>query len=131
VRLDSGIYAGWNVPLDYDPMLAKLIVWADTREHAIERALRALGEYHVGGIQSNIPLFRAILNDPQFRAGHLHTGYLDQLLRQGIDFHPPASANLAAVAALAASRQIRVTESPVPASDGSRWVSTGRADLLR
>ena len=59
VRLDSGIYPGWTVPLDYDPMLAKLIVWADTREHAIERMLRALGEYHIGGIRTNISLFRA------------------------------------------------------------------------
>ena len=57
VRLDSGIYPGWNVPLDYDPMLAKLIVWAERREHAIERMLRALGEYHIGGIRTNIPLF--------------------------------------------------------------------------
>jgi acetyl-CoA carboxylase biotin carboxylase subunit len=136
VRLDSGIYAGWTVPLDYDPMLAKLIVWADTREHSIERALRALGEYHVGGIQSNIPLFRAILNDPQFRAGDLHTGYLDQLLRSGIHFNPPASAELAAVAALVASRVAsqpsKASESPAPVTnEPSRWVTTGRADLLR
>jgi acetyl-CoA carboxylase biotin carboxylase subunit len=132
VRLDSGIYAGWTVPLDYDPMLAKLIVWADTREHAIERALRALGEYHVGGIQSNIPLFRAILNDPQFRAGDLHTGYLDQLLRNGIQFNPPASAELPAIAALVASRRNRTSEQPQSVSnEPSRWVTTGRADLLR
>ena len=82
VRLDSGIYPGWNVPLDYDPMLAKLIVWADTREHAIERMLRALGEYYVGGIRTNIPLFSVILHDPAFRAGDLHTGYLDALLKR-------------------------------------------------
>jgi len=132
VRLDSGIYAGWTVPLDYDPMLAKLIVWADTREHAIERALRALGEYYVGGIQSNIPLFRAILNDPQFRAGDLHTGYLDQLLRNGIQFNPPASAELPAIAALVASRRNRTSEQPQSVSnEPSRWVTTGRADLLR
>jgi acetyl-CoA carboxylase biotin carboxylase subunit len=132
VRLDSGIYAGWNVPLDYDPMLAKLIVWADTRERAIDRALRALSEYHVGGIRSNIPLFRAILNDSQFRAGHLHTGYLDHLLRRGIDFNPPASEHLAAVAALAASRQSQASESPAPVTnESSRWLSTGRAELLR
>ena len=71
VRLDSGIYPGWTVPLDYDPMLAKLIVWSDNRVHAVARMLRALGEYYVGGIRTNIPLFEAILNDPAFRAGDL------------------------------------------------------------
>ncbi len=83
VRVDSGIYQGWNVPIEYDPMLSKLIVWSDTREHAIERMLRALNEYHVGGIKSNIGLFRAILNDPAFRAGDLHTGYLDAASENG------------------------------------------------
>jgi acetyl-CoA carboxylase, biotin carboxylase subunit len=136
VRLDSGIYAGWNVPLDYDPMLAKMIVWADTRAHAIERALRALDEYHVGGIQSNLPLFRAILNDPQFRAGDLHTGYLDELLRGGIDFHPPAPADLLSVAALAASLKAHPAKTSAERSaqtpaDRSQWLATGRADLLR
>src|SRR6202020_2229087 len=66
VRVDSGIYQGWTVPIEYDPMLSKLIVWSDTRERAIERMLRALSEYHGGGIKSNIELFRAILNDPAF-----------------------------------------------------------------
>ena len=127
VRLDSGIYTGWTVPLDYDPMLAKLIVWAGTREHAIERMLRALGEYHVGGIKSNIPLFRSILNDPQFRAGNLHTGYLDDFLKEPVDFHPPAPPEIAEVAALIASRGITEVASPA----GSRWLEAGRADLLR
>ena len=74
VRVDSGVYAGWNVPLDYDPMLAKLIVWHETRELAIARMLRALGEYHIGGIESNLSLFRTVLNDVAFRAGDLGYG---------------------------------------------------------
>ena len=126
VRVDSGIYQGWNVPLEYDPMLSKLIVWADTREHAIERMLRALGEYHIGGIRSNISLFRTILNDPAFRAGDLHTGYLDQLLKAPL---PQDSGDLADIAALIAARQ----KPPAPAASSSRseWLSAGRAELLR
>jgi len=127
VRLDSGIYQGWTVPLEYDPMLSKLIVWADTREHAIHRMLRALGEYHIGGIRSNISLFRAILNDPAFRAGDLHTGYLDQLLKTPLQ---PDSGDLAHIAALIAARQ----KPPAPAaavSGRSEWLSAGRAELLR
>ncbi|MCU1257835.1 MAG: pyruvate carboxylase subunit, partial [Bryobacterales bacterium] len=71
VRLDSGVYPGWTVPLEHDPMLAKLAVWAETRDYAIARALRAIGEYHVGGIATNLPLFRDLLNDTEFRAGNL------------------------------------------------------------
>lgn len=132
VRLDSGIYAGWNVPLEYDPMLSKLIVWAGTRQHAIERMLRALGEYHIGGIRTNIPLFDAILRDPAFRAGDLHTGYLDALLtRAGLLELPPAP-ELEAVAAAAVAAQIGSAPRAQTAPPGtSRWLSSGREDLMR
>jgi acetyl-CoA carboxylase biotin carboxylase subunit len=131
VRVDSGIYAGWNVPLEYDPMLAKLIVWADTRGHAIERMLRALGEYHIAGIQSNIPLFEAILNDAQFRAGNLHTGYLDELLKKPIDFKGAPAPELAAVAALLAGKMTGPQEPPAVVSGASQWLAAGRAEQLR
>jgi len=131
VRVDSGIYAGWNVPLEYDPMLAKLIVWADTRGHAIERMLRALGEYHIAGIQSNIPLFEAILNDAQFRAGNLHTGYLDELLKKPIDFKGAPAPELAAVAALLAGKMTGPQEPPAVVSGASNWLTAGRAEQLR
>jgi acetyl-CoA carboxylase biotin carboxylase subunit len=130
VRVDSGIYAGWTVPLDYDPMLAKLIVWAGTREQAIERMLRALGEYHVGGIRTNIALFRLILNDPAFRAGDLHTGYLDELLK-AIDWNAPPSRQLAAVAALVASRLGANEEPETQAVSAPGWLASGRGELLR
>jgi acetyl-CoA carboxylase biotin carboxylase subunit len=128
VRVDSGIYPGWTVPLDYDPMLAKLIVWAGTREQAIERMLRALGEYHVAGIRSNIPLFQAILNDPDFRAGNLHTGYLDSLL-PSIEFTPPQDAALEAIAKLA-PRLAKPQVAPAAAGP-SPWLAAGREELLR
>ena len=137
VRLDSGIYSGWNVPLDYDPMLAKLIVWAGTREHAIERMQRALGEYHIGGIRTNIPLFDAILRDPAFRAGDLYTGYLDELLKQpGLLGLPPAP-ELAAVAAAAVAAYVKPAAvhaeqaASSPWLTGGRWLRGGRGDLLR
>ena len=131
VRLDSGVYANWNVPLDYDPMLSKLIVWADTRERAIERMLRALGEYHVGGIRTNIPLFDAILRDPAFRAGDLHTGYLDALLkRPGLLDLPPAP-ELAAIAATASAAHSKAATSTSPQQTASRWLAGGREDFLR
>jgi len=132
IRLDSGIYPGWTVPIDYDPMLAKLIAWSGTREQAIDRMRRALGEYHIGGIQSNISLFQTILKDSAFRAGELDTGYLDRLLQRDPEPAEPPSV-LAAIAALVALEQNRkfeiATESrPVSAS---RWVMQGREDFLR
>jgi acetyl-CoA carboxylase biotin carboxylase subunit len=130
VRLDSGIYPGWTVPIEYDPMLSKLIVWSDTRARAIERMQRALSEYHLGGIKSNIPLFRAILNDPAFRAGDLHTGYLDLLLKAGIDLNPPLSPEVAMLAPLIAAKQVKAAETMPPASS-SQWLAEGRRELLR
>jgi acetyl-CoA carboxylase biotin carboxylase subunit len=131
VRLDSGIYPGWTVPLDYDPMLSKLIVWADTREHAIERMLRALGEYRVGAIKTNIALFRSILNDPAFRNADLDTGYLDRLLQKGLDLNPAAPAELAAIAAAVGLRNQRVVEAAPARQIRSNWLAAGREDLLQ
>lgn len=78
VRLDSGVYEGWSVPLEYDPLLIKLIVWAETRQDAIARLERALEETHIGGIRTNIEFFLDVLADPAFQAGDLHTGFLDE-----------------------------------------------------
>ena len=131
VRVDSGIYPGWVVPIDYDPMLSKLIVWADTREHAIERMLRALGEYHVGGIRSNIPLFQTILNDPAFRRGELHTGYLDALLKSGLSFTRPAPPEYEAVANVIARQRTKPAEAQAATPVASNWLATGRREFLR
>jgi acetyl-CoA carboxylase biotin carboxylase subunit len=130
VRLDSGIYPGWTVPIDYDPMLSKLIVWADTREHAIERMLRALGEYHVGGIRTNISLFQTILNDPAFRTGDLHTGYLDALLKAGIRFTREAPAGYEALAGEVAARRKKGEALPVVSAE-SNWRALGRLETMR
>ncbi len=82
IREDSGVYEGWNVPLEYDPLLSKLIGYGETRAQAIARLRRALDEYFLGGIKSNVALFRRILRDADFVAGRLDTGLLDRLLSQ-------------------------------------------------
>ena len=68
--------------MDYDPLLAKLIGYGTDREQAIGRLTRALNEYFVGGIKTNISLFRRILSNPDFKAAKLDTGFLDRLLKQ-------------------------------------------------
>ena len=81
IRLDSGVYAGWTVPIDYDPLLAKLIGYGEDRQQAIARLARALPEYFVAGIKTNLGLFRRILADQDFQSGKIDTGYLERLLK--------------------------------------------------
>ena len=83
VRVDSGVRAGSLVPLDYDPIVAKLIVWAEDRPRVLRRLERALAEYRITGIATTLPLFRLLLDVPEFQRADLHTGLLDQLLQQG------------------------------------------------
>src|SRR5262245_39124329 len=69
VRYDSGSYQGWDVPIYYDSLLAKLCVWAETRELAINRLSRVLNEYTVEGIQTTLPFFRELVTKEAFRSG--------------------------------------------------------------
>ncbi len=80
IRLDEGVYEGWTVPLEYDPILSKLIAWGNSREETIARLRRALDEYTILGIRTNVSLFRRILGDPEFLRGEIHTSWLDNLL---------------------------------------------------
>jgi acetyl-CoA carboxylase, biotin carboxylase subunit len=83
VRVDSAIYQGYKIPPFYDSMVGKLIVWALTRDEAINRARRALREYRLEGIKTTIPLHLRLLEDDAFRSGEYHTGYLEELLKKG------------------------------------------------
>jgi acetyl-CoA carboxylase, biotin carboxylase subunit len=82
VRVDSAIYQGYKIPPFYDSLVGKLIVWALTREEAINRARRALREYRLEGIKTTIPLHMRLLKDDAFRSGEYHTGYLEELLKE-------------------------------------------------
>src|SRR5579871_1205826 len=100
IRRDSGMYEGWNVPMDYDPLLAKLIGYGTDRDQAIGRLSRALSEYFVGGIKTNISLFRRILRHPEFRQAKLDTGFLDRLLKEKEEVQTdPQAAEVAVIAA--------------------------------
>ncbi len=80
VRVDSGADAGWRVPLEYDPLIAKLAVWAPTRPEAIARLRGALAEYHIAGIRTTIGFFRDLVEDPAFCAGVIDTGFIERFL---------------------------------------------------
>jgi acetyl-CoA carboxylase biotin carboxylase subunit len=99
IRLDSGVYEGWTVPMDYDPLLAKLIGYGSDRSQSISRLIRAMNEYFVGGIKTNISLFRRILRDSDFQAGKVDTGYLDRLLEVAQPAGKREDAEVVAIAA--------------------------------
>jgi len=77
VRIDSSAYTGYTIPPNYDSMVGKLIVWALDWEGAVKKAKRALDEFYIEGIPTNIPLHREIVRDSDFISGNLTTGYLD------------------------------------------------------
>ena len=81
IRDDSGATAGLDVPIFYDPMISKLVAWAEDRPLAIARMQRALGEYLVTGIKTTVPFFTWLLAQPEFLAGRFHTTYLDEMLK--------------------------------------------------
>src|SRR6516165_10618367 len=89
IRLDEGVYEGYTVPMEYDPLLSKLIAWGNSREETIARLRRALDEYTITGIRTNVSLFRRILGEPEFLGGEIHTKWLDELLARP---RPPALA---------------------------------------
>src|SRR6202795_1369683 len=104
IRLDSGMYEGWTVPIDYDPLLAKLVGYGQDRRQAISRLARALPEYFVDGIKTNLGLFRRILADENFRSGKVDTGYLERLLKVETSSErddKKRTVNIAAIAAAA------------------------------
>jgi acetyl-CoA carboxylase biotin carboxylase subunit len=130
VRVDGGAYPGWNVPLEYDPLLAKLSVWSDNRASAIERMRRALAEYRVLGIKTNLGLFSQLMKDPGWMAGDLDTGFLDRFMQRFKCEDPSAEATLANV--LAAVRT--ALQKPAAAQTNgatSLWRASGRRGLLR
>ena len=103
IRLDEGVYEGWTVPNDYDPLLSKLIAWGNSREETIARLRRALEEYTITGIKTNAALFRRILAEPDFLRGEIHTKWLDELLSRPHSRVPQAEAHAHDAAAIAAA----------------------------
>jgi 3-methylcrotonyl-CoA carboxylase alpha subunit len=100
VRLDSGVEAGSDVTVHYDPLLAKLITWGADRTESIQRMAAALARTAILGVTTNHARLRAIVEHPAFLAGELHTGFVDEHLASAAEPCPPAEAVAAAVAAL-------------------------------
>jgi acetyl-CoA carboxylase biotin carboxylase subunit len=137
VREDSGVYEGWTVPLDYDPMLSKLIAYAPDRPSAIARMRRALDEYFVGGIKTNLSLFRRILEHPDFVSARIDTGFLDRLLaatNSPVDKNSLAEIAAVSAALFAAMAQSKNGQNGISKTAGERrvdaslWKRTARTE---
>ena len=127
VRVDSGVYAGAEVPVHYDPMIAKLVVWGRDREDCRLRADRALREFRITGIRTPIGFFRHVLSDEEFKSGVYDTGFLTP--ERLANFRAPRRDEVAAI--VAAICQHRKDHAPVrKEADGaaeSGWKRQGRA----
>jgi acetyl/propionyl-CoA carboxylase alpha subunit len=125
--VDAGVYEGAEVPLHYDPLMAKLIVWGRDRDEAVRRTLGALGEFGVAGVRTTIPFHRAVMAHPDFRAGRLSTAFVERAFPGGRGL-PGPSPERARAAAVAAALRVRSLAPALPASapGPSRWAAASR-----
>ncbi len=146
IRDDSGAAEGTDVPIYYDPMISKLIAWAEDRPQAIARMRRALGEYVIAGIRTTVPFFVWLLAQPEFESGRFDTTFLDEALRSrdGRPFAEPTpqTEELAAIAAALhaalaspngnhAGHRTNGAGPRVTRPDVEAWKARARAEALR
>jgi acetyl/propionyl-CoA carboxylase alpha subunit len=143
IRIDSGVRQGDEVSMYYDPMIAKLVLHAATRQDAIDRALAALGDYAVLGVTTNVEYLLAVLDHPAFRAGETHTGFIPDHLadwrpQSAGDDSGEAAADLDLTAALVAAAVAEQAYTPAAGEKGgtgggspepSPWQRLGRLRL--
>ncbi|MFP5289353.1 MAG: acetyl/propionyl/methylcrotonyl-CoA carboxylase subunit alpha [Thermoanaerobaculia bacterium] len=133
IRNDAGVYEGSEVSIHYDPMLAKLIVWAADRPRALARLERALAELRVEGIRTTKPLFQALLADPDFRSGNMDIAMPDRKLEAG-ELQPPPQLDddlPLIAAALDHYERSHRTAASSGSSLRSRWGTAGRRGIQR
>jgi acetyl-CoA carboxylase biotin carboxylase subunit len=125
VRLDLGLYRGMEVGVNYDPMLAKLIVWGETRAIAIARMRRALAELNIGGVKTGAPAALSVLEDARFQAGDFDTHFLETLDLSAR--HRGEDELVAAAAAIFRHDKARRRALSTAAGDRSAWLARSRA----
>ena len=140
IRMDDGVYIGWTVPNEYDPLLGKLIAWGSDRADAIARLRRALGEYYASGIRTNVGLFQRIIESQDFQKGEIHTRWLDDFLKapRG-EAGPPANEHAEEAALIASAlwhatygngNVARATSGSEGSADVSKWKTEARREQV-
>ncbi len=130
VRVESGIFAGLHIPIFYDPLIAKLLVWAPTREEAIARMRRALAEYKIGGIKTIIPFHQRVMENPYFIKGEYDTSFVEKMYSARSEKKNHDIAAIAAVIAQTISKEKRIAR---PQKEGTYnlWKLVGRRMAMR
>jgi acetyl-CoA carboxylase biotin carboxylase subunit len=133
VRDDGGYDAAGDVPIFYDSLVSKLVAWGTTRDEAIARMTRALGEYDIAGVKTTIPFFRWLLATPAFHRNEVDTTFLDRELaaRNGTPFAAVAGAQEDLAAIAVALETFFDRPSGVASVPDSRWLRTARAEAMR
>ncbi|CAG1015292.1 MAG: acetyl-CoA carboxylase biotin carboxylase subunit [Anaerolinea sp.] len=132
VRLDSGIYAGYEVTPYYDSMLGKLVVWGSNRPQAIRRLSRALSEYRIMGLKTNLPFHQKLVDSHHFISGKFDTSYIEQYFSPEIDqtHLDPESAAIIATLVAHQDRQKAAQIIAPPERDTSNWKWIGRYERM-
>ncbi|MCI0855721.1 MAG: acetyl-CoA carboxylase biotin carboxylase subunit [Chloroflexi bacterium] len=131
VRVDSSLFSGGEVAYHYDPMLAKLFTWGADRDMAIRRMIRALNEYVIVGIQTNIPFHLQLLSDERFLRSEFHTSWLEEEFEmEDPDGHPDEKTALLVAAVLAHLRKRRPPAGSATSGPADQWRSAGRERFL-
>jgi acetyl-CoA carboxylase biotin carboxylase subunit len=133
VRVESGIYEGFVISPYYDSLIAKLVVWGETRGEALLRMRRALEEYRVMGVSTNIPFHQQILNDTRFIGGQIDTTFLESRFSMAEDDDPNDLEVAAIAAVLLAHRQRQRTLTMTGPQGGrpqSNWKRLGRREAM-
>ena len=139
VRVESSLYPGLQVPLFYDPLLAKLVVWGRDRQQAIARMRRALAEYQIVGVRTTLPFARWLMEQQRFVAGDLSTDFIaEEWDRRDLSKRSPSSLSNEQAAAIVGSlllheqvEQQRLTVTDDIVENSSRWRDATRSEILR
>jgi acetyl/propionyl-CoA carboxylase alpha subunit len=134
VRVDTGVYPGFEITPFYDPMIAKLIVWGETRAQAILRMRRALEEYRIVGVHTNIPFHQTMMDSHRFMGGQYDTRFVEERFSmEGAEEYRKKYADIAAIlAALAAHESTERSAHIVQRNerDTSNWKWVGRWERM-
>src|SRR5690606_32927664 len=105
VRIDDGVTEGGEVSIHYDPMIAKLVTWGETRNEAADRQIRALDDFLIEGPGHNVDFLSALMQHPRFRSGELTTGFIAEEYPEGFQGAPADEDRLRLIAACAAGME--------------------------
>jgi len=132
VRLDSGIYAGSEITPYYDSMLAKLVVWGSNRPQAIRRLSRALSEYRIMGLRTNLPFHQKLVDSHHFISGKFDTGFVEHYFNPAVDPETLDPETAAIIATLVAHQDRQQAAQIIASSerDTSNWKWIGRYERM-